>query len=349
MLTQHCMQKLAENKDLERRLDLVEEQLQHTKSSLYDSTSVHSKRVNESGSSGHVSCKNLFDADPLHHEFEETLHASWVYRRSQNRRSSLSIRSSVLRQSAWSALSELSMAQISINSVICLPVERSELFNADWYAQGERRNGKLPVRSKENEQAPEVDYHRPNLSLQGEILSWSEKEYRRPSSTYHEGSVNAFDDHEVDPDLFEQTLADPNVDDITLPLQGVGDGRQSKPHEAEEANSEKKDELHSLQDAQHKSSSPPPLTPAREKNNDLLIKAFQEALFAYVLICGWNGQSVLTIYKEMCVYLDRCIRETTSSVDREKIAAIRQTYLRRIDALTDQEEVSNYGTILNEV
>lgn len=45
----------------------------------------------------------------------------------------MSFRSSLRRESAWSALTEISLAQISIISVIALPVERAELFNADWY------------------------------------------------------------------------------------------------------------------------------------------------------------------------------------------------------------------------
>jgi hypothetical protein len=149
------MQKLADNQDLERRLELVEAQLQQNP--LGDSMTIPSDHNDGSDLTVRPIGKGILDAYPIQHEFEETLYVSWVYRRNQARRESMSIRSSVIRQSAWSALSELSLAQMSIISVISLPVQRAELFNAQWYApsenQGEeakddRNTGKLALGSK---------------------------------------------------------------------------------------------------------------------------------------------------------------------------------------------------------
>lgn len=150
-LTQNCMEKLANSQDLERRVELVEAQLQQN--TLGDSMPIRSGSDLTVRPMG----KGTLDAYPIQHEFEETLYASWVYRRNQTRRESMSIRSSVIRQSAWSALSELSLAQISIISVIALPVQRSELFNAQWYppsenqgeeARDDRNTGKLALGSE---------------------------------------------------------------------------------------------------------------------------------------------------------------------------------------------------------
>ena len=45
----------------------------------------------------------------------------------------MSVRSSVLRLSAWSALSDMSLANISIIAVMSLPVQLKELSNKSWY------------------------------------------------------------------------------------------------------------------------------------------------------------------------------------------------------------------------
>ena len=70
-------------------------------------------------------------------EFEESLSASWVYRRCRNRDENLSFRISIIRPSAWSALSELSLADISVVSVLALPVQLQELVNHHWYVRDE--------------------------------------------------------------------------------------------------------------------------------------------------------------------------------------------------------------------
>ena len=48
----------------------------------------------------------------------------------------MSFRSSVPRLSAWSVLSDMSLANISIISVMCLPVQFQELSNGSWYISG---------------------------------------------------------------------------------------------------------------------------------------------------------------------------------------------------------------------
>lgn len=66
-------------------------------------------------------------------EFEQSLLASWVYRRNQHRDEDMSLRGSVCRMSCWSALSDLSMADISVLSVLALPISIDELHNGSWY------------------------------------------------------------------------------------------------------------------------------------------------------------------------------------------------------------------------
>ena len=65
-------------------------------------------------------------------DFEPILEASWVYRRSSTNESDASFKSSVMRSHAWSSLSELSLAQISLVSVIALPIQPKELSGNYW-------------------------------------------------------------------------------------------------------------------------------------------------------------------------------------------------------------------------
>ena len=136
-------QKLAEDRDLERRLELVENRLLHgVHSSVFDNNSIRSGTY--SSDTLTVLPDSRFDA-PLSlastphmsvagREFEDLLKASWVYRRTQEREENMSFRSSVCRQSAWSVLSDLSLADLSVLSVIALPISAEELYNGKWYA-----------------------------------------------------------------------------------------------------------------------------------------------------------------------------------------------------------------------
>jgi hypothetical protein len=179
------MEKLADNKDLEQRLEFVEAQLQQN--TLGDSMAIRSVQSDGLDLTVRPKGKGTLDAYLFQHEFEETLSASWVYRRNQTRRESMSVRSSVIRQSAWSALSELSLAQISIISVIALPIQRSELFNGQWYAPSKnqaeeakdgRNTGKLalgfkiqpPGPSLANQKAPiSKALQKANIAVQRDI------------------------------------------------------------------------------------------------------------------------------------------------------------------------------------
>ena len=135
---------------MERRLQLVEEQLcTQANASLYDNGSIRS-----SGSDGSDNLTIRGNAEPSsmglaatavdetsryslpQREFEELLNNSWVYRRNKSRDENMSFRSSVLRLSAWSVLSEMSLANISIIAVMALPVQIQELANGHWYTFG---------------------------------------------------------------------------------------------------------------------------------------------------------------------------------------------------------------------
>jgi hypothetical protein len=123
---------------MERRLDLVEQRLQTTNASVGDRSSIISSRTTNSDHTirpgdSNISNTTLASNTSFQHAFEELLNKSWVYRRNQNREEDMSMRSSVLRLSAWSVLSDMSLANISIIAVISLPVQIQELSNGDWY------------------------------------------------------------------------------------------------------------------------------------------------------------------------------------------------------------------------
>jgi len=65
--------------------------------------------------------------------FEEILENTRVYRRTQHNSADASFRSSVVRTHAWSVLSELSLADISVQSVIALPLFPEDNVNLQWY------------------------------------------------------------------------------------------------------------------------------------------------------------------------------------------------------------------------
>lgn len=125
---------------MERRLELVEEQLQiQGNASICDRASIissgttgsdHTIRAGDSNNSSATLASN----SSYQHAFEELLNSSWVYRRNKNREEDMSMRSSVLRMSAWSVLSDMSLANISIIAVMSLPVQIQELSNGGWYS-----------------------------------------------------------------------------------------------------------------------------------------------------------------------------------------------------------------------
>lgn len=142
-------ERLAKDRDMERRLEQVEQHLRlQSTASFMDNASIRSDATTGSDNltirppgptssiSGPVStasrdavvCNDL----PLR-EFEALLNTSRVYRRNENREENMSFRSSVIRLSAWSALSDMSLANISIIAVMSLPVQLQELSNGHWY------------------------------------------------------------------------------------------------------------------------------------------------------------------------------------------------------------------------
>ena len=77
------------------------------------------------------------EADQFRFAFESILEASRVYRKAHPNECDMSFRSSIARSRAWSSLSDLSLAQISIISVIALPVYPSDISNSEWYKFGD--------------------------------------------------------------------------------------------------------------------------------------------------------------------------------------------------------------------
>jgi hypothetical protein len=113
-------QRLSQNNDLERRMDTVEariNELQQERASI----SLYAEVQDTSEPSAFR---------PAQHEFEKDLNASWVYRRTAHRCETMSFTTSLARESMWSALSRCSLGDVSILSVVALPISRFELFYA---------------------------------------------------------------------------------------------------------------------------------------------------------------------------------------------------------------------------
>jgi hypothetical protein len=65
--------------------------------------------------------------------FEPDLEGSWVYRKVRKSTSDVSYRSSVALSHAWTALSEISLSDISAISVVALPISSNDLLNGHYY------------------------------------------------------------------------------------------------------------------------------------------------------------------------------------------------------------------------
>ncbi|KAF4966894.1 hypothetical protein FSARC_5507 [Fusarium sarcochroum] len=70
-------------------------------------------------------------------DFEDDLELSRVYRRAQRDTMDFSFRSSIARSNSWSVFSGLSLGDVSIMSVIALPVYQEDLTNAQHYDFGD--------------------------------------------------------------------------------------------------------------------------------------------------------------------------------------------------------------------
>ena len=142
---------------MERRLELVEQQLQLTNASVCDRSSIMSSRTTDSDHTirtgdSNTSNTTLSSNTSFQHAIEELLNSSWVYRRNKNREEAMSMHSSVLRLSAWSILSDMSLANISIIAVMLLPVQIQELWNGGWYTT----NSQVPTAMAEQATEPPV-------------------------------------------------------------------------------------------------------------------------------------------------------------------------------------------------
>lgn len=89
----------------------------------------------EHSDSSHKSIDSISTITVSHHglEFESILEQSWVYRRNERNDCDCSFVSSVQRSYAWSVFSGYSLADISILSVIAMPLTLRELANARYY------------------------------------------------------------------------------------------------------------------------------------------------------------------------------------------------------------------------
>jgi hypothetical protein len=142
--------RLAKDKDMESRLQQVEQHLRlHSVASCRDDSSIRSDgsdvlTIRPSNSAAPSLDASSSSSDLPVREFEALLNSSWVYRRNEHRDETMSFRSSVIRMSAWSALSDLSLANISIIAVMALPVQLQELTNGHWYTQATISNASQP-------------------------------------------------------------------------------------------------------------------------------------------------------------------------------------------------------------
>lgn len=66
-------------------------------------------------------------------QFEGILKASRVYRRARRDSTDCSFRSSIPQSHAWTALSDISLSDISVISVIALPLQRNDITNQQRY------------------------------------------------------------------------------------------------------------------------------------------------------------------------------------------------------------------------
>ncbi|KAK3653227.1 hypothetical protein LTR56_004763 [Elasticomyces elasticus] len=73
----------------------------------------------------------------IQHDFEQSLEASWVYRRAHGRAESTLFADSIRGDSAWAALSDVSSARLSIVAVMALPIQVGSIYDTKWYAFNE--------------------------------------------------------------------------------------------------------------------------------------------------------------------------------------------------------------------
>jgi cell division control protein 24 len=84
-------------------------------------------------------------------DFEDDLESSRVYRRAQRETMDFSFRSSIARSRSWSVFSGLSLSDVSVLSVIALPIHSDDITNAHHYHFGETAPMGLPQESNSTE------------------------------------------------------------------------------------------------------------------------------------------------------------------------------------------------------
>jgi hypothetical protein len=92
--------------------------------------------------------------------FEHDLEASRPYRNVKRDTVDYSVRSSVVNSHAWSALSDISLSEISVLGVIRLPITSSEISNSHHYThQDPLADSRMPRQSR-TPTTPEIDWAR---------------------------------------------------------------------------------------------------------------------------------------------------------------------------------------------
>ena len=79
--------------------------------------------------------------------FERKLESTWVYRKARRSTADVSFRTSMALSYAWSALSDVSLSDISNISVVALPISSSDLTNGQHYPSSSQRNFQMPTMS----------------------------------------------------------------------------------------------------------------------------------------------------------------------------------------------------------
>ncbi|KAK0647157.1 hypothetical protein B0T16DRAFT_414757 [Cercophora newfieldiana] len=129
-------QLLENSQELTRRLMSLED--------TFDAQTIVTKRRSIAGSIASKAESQRLLLPTSSFEFEDHLKTSGPYRRAKRDTMDFSFRSSVARSHVWSIFSGLSLGDISVMSVIALPVYADEITNSHHYEFGGQRSSVLP-------------------------------------------------------------------------------------------------------------------------------------------------------------------------------------------------------------
>jgi hypothetical protein len=170
-----CMvQMLNNNRDLAQRIENLETNLpsiRYTQSSRSSVTSQQTVRpitlsfIDDESDEALLGLVGQFS-------FEEDLESSRPYRQARRDSVDFSFRSSIARSHAWTALSEISLSDISLIAVIALPVDIKEITNAhhymldsqNWPLQNLSQGVQLPVSASSSEGPPPTRHYNGSIS-----------------------------------------------------------------------------------------------------------------------------------------------------------------------------------------